>query len=110
MKLKFSFSRNVVISIFIGNSLLKPCNVVSTVKHGDGNILLLGAFTWDDIMPLKGIQETMDSQKYQNLMTSSLLSYYEENRHNGLIYQLDNDPNIVQDLLNSFLYLIELMF
>lgn len=71
---------------------LQPCNVVTTIKHGGGNILLWGAFTWDGVLLLKRIEETMNSEKFQNLITNSLLPFYKANRCKGLIFQLDNDP------------------
>ena len=63
-----------------------------TVKHGGGNIMVWGCFSWNGVGPIFWIKERMNATIYIQIMEEVMLPYAEWNVPLKWIFQQDNDP------------------
>lgn len=63
-----------------------------TVKHGGGNIMVWGCFSWYGVGPIFRITDTMTRFEYKNILENTMLPYAEENMPLRWVFQQDNDP------------------
>ena len=57
------------------NQELSPRYTLKTVKHGDGNVIVWGSFSWCGVGPLHRIQGTMDQHMYKEILENVFLNY-----------------------------------
>ena len=78
--------------------------VVPTVKHGGGGVMVWGCFTWKSLGPLVRAEETINSQKYIDILNTHLVPFMEE--LDGEIFeyefQQDNAPVHTSKLTKTF--------
>lgn len=74
------------------NTRFNPKYVTPTIKHGKGNVMLWGCFSWNGAGPIHFINETMDRFVYRNIMQNVMLPFAEWEMPLRFIFQQDNDP------------------
>ena len=73
-----------------------------TVKHGGGNIMVWGCFSWQGVGPIYQIDGIMDRFVYKNLLKTTMLPYAEENMPLLWTFQQDNDPKHSSKLVKEW--------
>lgn len=63
-----------------------------TVKHGGGNIMVWGCFSWQGVGPIHLIDGIMDRHVYKNILQTVMLPYADDNMPLLWKFQQDNDP------------------
>lgn len=86
----------------IKGTRLKPQNVLSTVKHGGGSVMVWGCFSAAGCGPLHQINGIMDRFQYRDIMESVMLPYAEEEMPLRWVFQQDNDPKHSSKLLKQW--------
>lgn len=74
------------------NTRFNPRYTIGTFKHGGGNIMVWGAFSYFGVGPLYWIKERMDTVKYRQILLDIMLPYATENMPESWVFQQDNDP------------------
>lgn len=69
-----------------------PQYTKKTIKHGGGNIMLWGSFSWYGVGPLFWIKEKMTADIYLNILEDVMAPYAEDNMPLVWKFQQDNDP------------------
>lgn len=85
------------------NMALDPHYTIKTIKHGGGNVMVWGSFSWHGVGPLVQIMGRMDQFQYKAIMENDMLPYAEENMPLRWTYQHDNDPKHTARSVKSFL-------
>lgn len=75
---------------------------IPTVKHGGGNIMLWGAFSWQGVGPIVKIEGTMTAVMYKDILSEHMLFYARQVMPRGWLFQQDNDPKHRAGLLQEF--------
>ena len=73
-----------------------------TVKHGGGNVMVWGCFSWYGVGPIHLIDNKMDRYVYKNLLETVMLPYAEENMPLLWKFQQDNDPKHSSKLVSGW--------
>ena len=63
-----------------------------TMKHGGGNIMVWGCFSWFGVGPLFLIKEIMDQHVYVDILNEIMLPYADDKMPVKWRFQHDNDP------------------
>lgn len=73
-----------------------------TVKHGGGNVMVWGCFSWEGVGPIHLIENIMDRFVYKDLLETVMLPYAEENMPLVWRFQQDNDPKHSSKLVSEW--------
>lgn len=73
------------------NKELDPKYTLKTVKHGGGNIMVWGAFSWR-VGPLVRINGRMDQHVYKGILENVMEPYSFAHMPISYVFQHDNDP------------------
>lgn len=86
------------------NTALDPKNLVSTVKHGGGSVMVWGAVASSGVGRLAFIEGNMDRYQYKSLLEHNLKPSV-DNLHlgSGWIFQQDNDPKHTAKIIKEWL-------
>lgn len=72
---------------------LQDRHLQKTVKHGGGNIMVWGCFSWEGVGQLIKIDGIMTADTYINILSENLeVSLIRLGLENNFIFQQDNDP------------------
>jgi hypothetical protein len=69
-----------------------PKYTVGTVKHGGGNIMVWGSFSFLGLGPLHRIEGIMDQYQYRDILEKIMLPWAKRKMPRGWVFQQDNDP------------------
>lgn len=73
-----------------------------TVKHGGGNIMVWGCFSWYGVCPIHRITDTMTRFHYKDILENTMLPYAEESMPLRWTFQQDNDPKHTCKLVKNW--------
>lgn len=72
---------------------LNPKNVIPTVKHGGGHVMVWGCVSFHGVGKLAVIESTMNAEMYVDVLRQNLLSSVQKlGIENSYIFQQDRDP------------------
>lgn len=75
------------------NSALEIKNIIPTIKHGGGSVLVWGCMSYSGVGNLHFIEDIMDAKMYLKILQNNLVdSAKKMNIENNFIFQQDNDP------------------
>jgi hypothetical protein len=77
--------------------------IAPTVKHGGGNVMLWGCFSYHGVGPLQFIDGNMDRFHYRDILNRVMLPYAEWNMPLRFVFQHDNDPKHASLLVREWL-------
>lgn len=84
------------------NTEFDPRHTVKTIKHGGGNIMVWGCFSYHGVGPLFWIKEIMTKEVYRDILETVMLPYAEAHMPDGWIFQQDNDPKHSSKLVQQW--------
>ncbi len=70
----------------------RPQYTTKTIKHGGGNIMVWGCFSWVGVGPIYWIKQIMNADKYVEILETVMLPYAEYDMPLKWVMQQDNDP------------------
>lgn len=79
-----------------------PTYTRKTVKHGGGNIMVWGCFSYNGVGPIYWVKEIMNKEIYLDLLQNIMLPYAEEEMPLRWIYQQDNDPKHTSKIVRQW--------
>ncbi len=80
-------------------------NIVPTVKHGGGSIMLWGCFSAAGTGRLVAIEGKMNAAKYRDILDENLLQSAQDLRlGRRFTFQQDNDPNHTAKIMKEWLH------
>lgn len=86
------------------NESLKLKNMVPTVKHGGGSIMVWGCMAANGVGKLHFINTTMDKYVYLNILKTSFTSSVDDlGLSSNYMFQQDNDPKHTSGLIKEWL-------
>lgn len=86
------------------NSEFAEQNLVSTVKHGGGSVMVWGCMAAGGVGNLVFIETTMNKMEYLNILKENLKPSVEKLRlDRGWIFQQDNDPKHTSKIVKEWL-------
>lgn len=80
-----------------------PRYTKKTVKHGDGNIMVWGCFSWYGVGPIFLISDIMRAADYKDILENIMLPYAEENMPLRWVFQHDNDPKHTSKIVRAWI-------
>lgn len=86
------------------NTALDPKNMIPTVKHGGGNVMVWGAMASSGVGDLVFVEGNMDRFQYKNILEDHLKASVDTlNLGNSWIFQQDNDPKHTAHVVRDWL-------
>lgn len=79
-----------------------PRYTKKTIKHGGGNVMVWGCFSWNGVGPIHLINDTMTKERYRDILEEVMLPFAEENMPLRWIFQQDNDPKHSSKLVSEW--------
>lgn len=80
-----------------------PRYTLKTVKHGGGNIMVWGAFSWHGVGPIHRIVGRMDQHVYKGIIENVMIPYCSSSMPATYTFQQDNDPKHTSRLVKNYL-------
>lgn len=74
------------------NKAFQPQYTAKTVKHGGGNIMVWGCFSWYGVGPIFLIKDVMDQHRYAEILQDVMLPHAEWEMPLRWQFMHDNDP------------------
>lgn len=74
------------------NTEFHPKYTIKTVKHGGGNVMVWGCFSYYGTGPIYSIESVMDANLYTEILNDTMMPYDEWNMPLRWVFQQDNDP------------------
>lgn len=84
------------------NKAYDPKYTTKTIKHGGGNIMIWGCFSWYGVGPIYWIKENMDRHLYLHILNDVMLPFAEWNLPLKWQYQQDNDPKHTSKIVKEW--------
>lgn len=80
-------------------------HVKQTVKHGGGNIMVWGCFTWWHVGPLQKIDGIMRKEDYLNILKTHLPDFVDMSEYpeEEVVFQQDGDPKHTSKIVKEWL-------
>jgi DDE superfamily endonuclease len=75
--------------------------ILSTVKHGGGNVMVWVCFTRNGVGPLHRVVGNMDQHMYKGIVENIILPHAKRKMGRDCIFQQDNDPNHTSGLVKG---------
>lgn len=86
------------------NTALDPKNIIPTVKHGGGNVIVWGAIPSSGVGRLVFVEGNMDRYQYKNILEQNLKASVDSlGLGNQWIFQQDNDPKHTAHVVRDWL-------
>lgn len=86
------------------NTALQPKNIVSTVKHGGGSVMVWGAIAASGVGNLVFVEGNMDRLQYKRILEHNLQPSVDKlNLGASWIFQQDNDPKHTAKIVKDWL-------
>lgn len=80
-----------------------PQFTLKTIKHGGGNIMVWGGFSYFGVGPIHWIKETMNAEIYRDILENVMLPFIDEDMPLLWVFQQDNDPKHKSKLVQKWL-------
>lgn len=84
------------------NQRNNPLYTKKTIKHGGGNVMVWGCFSYNSIGPIHQINGIMDSLHYKSILNDVMLPHLEWEMPLKSIFQHDNDPKHTAKIIKSW--------
>lgn len=86
------------------NTELETKNLIPTMNHGGGNVLVWGCMSYNGVGNLYFIDNIMDAKSYLKILQSILFDSVEKMGMNtGFVFQQDNDPKHTARIVKEWL-------
>lgn len=86
------------------NTAMNPKNLLATVKHGGGNVMVWGAVAASGVGNLAFIEGNMDRYQYKSILEQNLKASVDNlNLGERWIFQQDNDPKHTAQFVKDWL-------
>lgn len=86
------------------NTAMEPKNLVATVKHGGGSVMVWGAVAASGVGKLVFIEGNMDRYQYKSILEQNLKTSVDIlNLGQSWIFQQDNDPKHTAQIVKDWL-------
>ena len=85
------------------NTRFDPKYTIGTVKHGGGNVMVWGCFSWSGVGPLRRVEGIMEQVQYRDILEKTMLPFAKKKMPRGWTFQHDNDPKHTAKSVKNFL-------
>lgn len=80
-----------------------PKYTLKTVKHGGGNVIVWGCFSWYGVGPLFRINGIMNAEMYKHILKDVMLPYARSDMPLIWKFMHDNDPKHTAKIIKKFI-------
>lgn len=102
----FGSKRRVYVRRFPGEQMNDDC-VVSTIKHGNGNVMVWGCFAGNRVGTLKKIDGILRKEGYLSILRDTAIPCGRQLCGRNFVFQEDNDPKHSSALCRNYLQGLE---